>query len=362
MKYKSEIGESMVKPNKKLKKILFIMGITGAVYVCFQYLLPLIIPFLVAYGIALMLRPSAGWISRKCRISIFGRHVGIPIGVAGAVELILLMVLLGLGLYMGGKKLYQEASMLIDQIPVWMETLDCWLTQVCHNMETLLSLEDGYMVLIVRDMLRDMISSVKSTAMPYLVINSMTILQWFIKITVIWVILVIAVMLWLQELEAWKKRRESSAFRQEFARISQLLLLVCDAFLKTQGVIMLLTMSVCTIGFWLMKNPYYILTGIGLGLLDALPIFGTGTVLIPWSLLALVRGDYGEGAFILGLYIVCYLLRQTMEAKMMGDKVGLTPIETLMSMYIGLQLFGLLGFLLGPIGLLLIEDIVESIE
>ena len=65
---------------------------------------------------------------------------------------------------------------------------------------------------------------------------------------------------------------------------------------------------------------------------------------------------------LLAIYIICYFLREMMEAKMMGDKVGLSPLETLISMYVGLQLFGLLGFLLGPIGLLLIEDIVQSID
>ena len=108
-----------------------------------------------------------------------------------------------------------------------------------------------------------------------------------------------------------------------------------------------------------MGNQYSLLLGIGIGLLDALPIFGTGTVLIPWALFRLVNGDwlYGIGLFV--IYIICYFLRQVMEAKIMADKVGLTPLETLISMYVGLRLFGLLGFILGPIGLLIIEDLVE---
>uniref|UniRef100_UPI000A568568 AI-2E family transporter n=1 Tax=Clostridium sp. NkU-1 TaxID=1095009 RepID=UPI000A568568 len=69
---------------------------------------------------------------------------------------------------------------------------------------------------------------------------------------------------------------------------------------------------------------------------------------------------YGIGLLI--IYVICYFLREILEAKIMGGKVGLTPLETLASMYVGLQLFGLLGFILGPIGLLIVEDIVEVYE
>ena len=64
------------------------------------------------------------------------------------------------------------------------------------------------------------------------------------------------------------------------------------------------------------------------------------------------------GMVLIGLYVMCYILRQFLEAKLMGTQVGLSPLETLVSMYVGLQLFGLAGVFLGPIGLLMIEDLV----
>ena len=112
-------------------------------------------------------------------------------------------------------------------------------------------------------------------------------------------------------------------------------------------------------GLFLLGNPYFILFGIGIGLLDALPIFGTGAVLIPWALFSLINKHWVYGVGLIIIYIICYFLREVMEAKIMGGKMGLTPLEALVSMYVGLQLFGLLGFILGPIGLLIIEDIVE---
>lgn len=352
----------MVQPSEKLKKVILIMGVTGAVYVCLKYLLPLVIPFLFAYGIALLLRPSAEWVAGKCRVKIYGKFYGIPISVVGVGEFLVIIGVLGVVIYLGGRKLYGELGLLMDHLPLWIESLDVWLTGICHKMEVFFCLKRNYLVLQARDMLLSLVSSIKSTAMSYLMVSSMTIFKWFVKATVMWVILMIGVMLSLQEMDSWKNRGKRSMFEAEFLMIKRRLAVVGNAFIKTQGTIMFLTMIICTTGFWLLGNPYYILGGIFLGLLDALPIFGTGTVLVPWVVISFLRGKVGYGTALLVIYVICYFLREMIEAKMMGNKVGLSPLQTLISMYIGLQLFGLLGFLLGPIGFLMIKDIIGSIE
>ena len=154
----------------------------------------------------------------------------------------------------------------------------------------------------------------------------------------------------------WKERIQESLYQPEFVRIKNLLCIVANAYLRTQGIIMILTTIVCTFGFFLLGNPYYILAGVGIGLLDALPVFGTGTVLLPWTIFCFLQGQWGRGMTVFGIYLICYFLREILEARLMGDEVGLTPLETLASIYIGLQLFGIFGFLLGPVGLLLVKE------
>ena len=65
---------------------------------------------------------------------------------------------------------------------------------------------------------------------------------------------------------------------------------------------------------------------------------------------------------MLAIYLACYFLRELLEAKLMGSRVGLSPLETLISMYVGLRLFGILGLILGPVGILLIGDMVKAWE
>ncbi|NBH73897.1 AI-2E family transporter [Clostridiaceae bacterium] len=353
----------MGKPDKKLKRILWIVGITGAVYGIFRYLLPLVVPFLMAWILALVLRPSALWLARRCRARFWirGRQVefAIPVGVIGVAELLIAAFLVSFLLYYGGCRLCMEAGLLLDQVPIWVESLDLWLTAMCHRLEECLCLDPDCLVLLMREMLRGMADKLKYAAMPYLMANSVSIFQWGLKMSVVSVILLVSVGLAIQEMETWKQRCQASLYRKEFSMVGHRLAVIANAYLKTQGIIMFLTTLICMAGFWVIQNPYYIILGAGIGILDALPVFGTGTVLVPWAVICFFRRQWGKGLLLLALYLVCYILREILEAKLMGNQVGLSALETLVSMYVGLELFGIYGLLLGPVGLLLVEDLVE---
>ncbi len=375
-KYKSETGESMGKPEKKLKKIIIISGITGAVYCVFRFLLPLLIPFLIAWGLAVALRPSAHWVAERCRFRITVRDrkmhgnsggkrvrtIGIPIGLVGMTELLIIFLLLGFGFYFGGRKLCAETRLLFERMPVWIEKADFWLTGICHNLENVFCLKKNLLVHLMREMLRGVMRTMKNAAMPYLMTNSVSLFRWGIGAAVMLVLVFISTGLALQELPVWKKRCRRSDFVDEFSLIGKRLSLVVRAWLKTQAVIILLIAFLCMTAFWIMKNPYYILAGIAVGILDALPVLGTGVVLIPWALFLFFQRQWMRGFMLLALYLICYLLREYLEAKWMGEQVGLSPLENLIAIYVGIQLFGISGVILGPIGLLLIGDLVEAWE
>lgn len=160
--------------------------------------------------------------------------------------------------------------------------------------------------------------------MPYLMVNSVSVFRWGVKFMVMTMILLVSMGMALQEMDTWKKRCNRSAFCQEYAIIGRRLAIVANAYLKTQAVIMLLTTAICMAGLWFLKNPYYLLAGVGIGILDALPIFGTGTILIPWAILQFIKRKWEKGLVLLGIYLICYMVREFLEAKMMGDQVGLS--------------------------------------
>lgn len=347
---------------EKQRKVLLTAGVTAAVYLCFKFLLPLFLPFLVSYLIALILRPTAAFFERKLRFKVKGKAYGVPIGVIGGIEIILVLALLGAGFFYGGRRLFMEANQLVNAVPGWIQSFDEWLTGMCHSVEAFCRLKEGVLVKMMQDVLLGTARAFKTATMPNLVVNSVSVFGFFIKVAIIAVILFIASILSLQEMDELRERRYNSIFRREFSLLGKRLAMTGNAWLKTQFVILFLTTCLCILTLIAIGNPYYIIVGIGIGLLDALPIFGTGTVLIPWGIFLLLQQKWYQGLMLLGVYLVCYFLREFVEAKLMGKKMGLSPLETLMSMYVGLQLFGFLGFILGPVGLMLIEDLVEEYD
>ncbi len=350
----------MEKPGKKLKKVFVILGTTAGVYAGFRYLLPLVAPFLLGYGTALFLRPSARFLSHRIQVNFRGKCRHLPVGAAGGAEFLILLLLTGCLGYWGLGKLCQEARLLTGQLPFWVEEFDRWLTNGCRAMEETFGLEEGQAADTVTAMLSRLLEWGREKAAPALMANSMTLLRLGARTLIITVVTFLAAVLSLQEMDDLRERRDRSLFRKEFALIGNRVVCTGKAWFKTQGALLFIITMVCILGMALIGNPYYIMAGIFIGVLDALPIFGTGTVLLPWCLLCLAAGNWGRALILLCLYLVCYFLREFLESRMMGGQVGLTPLETLASVYVGLQLFGFFGFILGPLGLLLIEDLVEE--
>lgn len=349
----------MVNPGKKLKKILLICGITGAVYGGFRYLLPLVIPFLFSYATALWLRPSVRYLERRLRFQVGNHKFHVSAVLIGAAELLLISNLLSGILYVCGRMLWEQFHELTLDFPRWITMFDWKLTSFCRIAERAMGLKEDYLVRIAQEMAAELGNAIKKSTMPALMNNSVQIFGRFLNVTVFLVIFYISVLLFLQEMETIRERKSRSMFHREFALIGRRLISVGNAWIRTQVIIMLLTSILCVLGLTLIGNPYSLIWGIGIGLLDALPVFGTGTVLIPWGIAMLVQKQWKEGIVLLALYIVCYFVREIMEARIMGSRMGLSSLETLISMYVGLKLFGIAGFFLGPVGLLMIEDLVD---
>ena len=99
-------------------------------------------------------------------------------------------------------------------------------------------------------------------------------------------------------------------------------------------------------GFLLMGNPYALLLALVISFVDLLPILGTGTILIPWTLFCFVQRDYRQAMFLIILYVVCLVARQFLQPKMIADSMGLDSMATLVLIYTGYKLNGMKGMIL----------------
>jgi sporulation integral membrane protein YtvI len=120
-------------------------------------------------------------------------------------------------------------------------------------------------------------------------------------------------------------------------------------YLLSYGIIWLITFGELLCGFWMLKVEGAFVIAFVVAVLDILPVFGTGTVLLPWCVIAFATGDTFMGGGILALYLVITVVRNIVEPKLVGHQIGLSPIVTLPCMLVGLKLFGIAGLIAAPL-------------
>ena len=133
-------------------------------------------------------------------------------------------------------------------------------------------------------------------------------------------------------------------------------------YLRAEIILSIITFMVVLTGlnvFYLigMEVDYPILMAIVIGFIDALPILGAGSVMLPWSLILFLNNNNSLAFSVIGLYIFIVVLKQLLEPKLVSNNIGIHPIFTLLSMYTGFKILGIFGLLLGPIVLIIIKNI-----
>jgi len=145
--------------------------------------------------------------------------------------------------------------------------------------------------------------------------------------------------------EALKSRLPQLGENAVFSRIKKGL----GGWLKAQLKLALLTCGVLAAGFLLLRIPYGVLWAVPVALVDAVPMLGTGVVLIPWALVVFLQGKTVMGIGLLLLCVVTMVLRGILEPKLVGKQLGLDPLLTLVFLYAGYRFWGFLGMILAPL-------------
>ena len=106
---------------------------------------------------------------------------------------------------------------------------------------------------------------------------------------------------------------------------------------------------------------YPLMAALGIGFVDALPIVGSGTVMVPWAVLSAVNGNIKLAIGLLILYVIVIVVRQLIDPKIVSNHIGIHPIFTLIAMYTGFKAMGVLGLLIGPIALIILKNVYSTL-
>jgi len=136
-----------------------------------------------------------------------------------------------------------------------------------------------------------------------------------------------------------------------------------SGYFRAQYILMTMAGIISIIGLLILRNPFALLIGLLLAVLDFLPILGIGAVLIPWALISIIMGNVNQAIGLMVIYGVITIARQVLQPKILGDQMGAHPLASLMSIFIGFRIFGLLGLVIGPSLLMIfiaIKDVNEE--
>ena len=147
---------------------------------------------------------------------------------------------------------------------------------------------------------------------------------------------------------------------ESWERVKYYLKTYLGAYLRAQCIIMFVAFMIIFTGLSVIGVSYSLIIALGIAVLDALPFFGSGAVLWPWSLIRFINGDLKMGIGLIIIYVIIIVTRQFIEPKIVSEKIGTNQILTLMSMYIGYKTFSIGGMILGPVTMMLIISFYKA--
>jgi len=276
--------------------------------------------------------------------------------------ILLLLSAVGIGGFFLLRTLLNQLIGLIRQFPSYQLALTEHYQSFCTGCDRFLRLDGGASQLFLDAQLEQVVNHIQTSVLPSITEQTLRLaLGTAEAFALIVIILVIAILL-VKDLDRYRERFRASAFAPVLLPVADRLRYSAVAYLRTQGIIMLITAVLCTLGLVLIKNPYALLLGLAIALLDALPVLGSGMILLPWSIVLFFQKNYIPGAILLTVFVLCVILREFLEPKLLGKGIGIRPLYTLISMYLGIRIFGVAGFILGPIGLVIIKSLYEQTE
>lgn len=353
---------------ERAARLFAILALGAIAYFFTGTLLRLLLPFLLAAALAALLRPLAARLSHKSRIS--------P-KIASVLLLLLFLLLTGSLIFWGCQRLILELQKLVDQIGTDGEH---WSRRISEIMDVVTGLTEHIPFLArlrgkdhtlaefwkqmdarLAEILSDMLSRM-SARIPDLIAS---VIRAIPSTAIFFLTFLLSAFYLCADLPGitssllhllpsrWQERARMGAGRLRELGAN---------YLRAYFLLFLMTFVELLLGFSFLRLPYIVLPALLIALVDILPVFGVGMVLVPWGLIELLRGNGGRGGALLALCAIVLLIRQLTEPRIVGKSIGLHPLATLFSAYAGLQVFGLAGMLLGPAVALLVKGYLKPGE
>ena len=334
-------------------RLLFSLLATAAFVIISIRLIGFLMPFVIGWLIAAVAAPLVNWLEKRLRIV---KKLG------SALIVVLVLAAIILALYFGISRLAQETGDLVRNFPEMYAQLEDGLRQIGDTLSgiferlpdgiqsgwnTVVKNLDSYMGDLVSGISEPTVNAAGNIArrVPYYLIS--------------FIVAVMSAYFFIvqrEEVLGWMKKTAPEAVRKRMTLVMDYLKYAVGGYFKAQFKIMGIVFLILLVGLGFLGTGYFVLVALLIAFLDFLPFFGTGTAMIPWAVYEFFMGDYKMTVSLVVIYVVTQVVRQLLQPKLVGDSVGLNPLVTLLLLYIGYRMGGVIWMILAvPIGMVLIN-------
>ena len=339
-----------------LRLLLYAAAAFGGGYLLLRFLLPWAAPFIVAFLLSAMIEPLV----RKLVSCRWKRAAA-----AGCASLLLLGVLVYLAVKLV-VYLTEAAASLVEKLPVIMEKL----AESFEGMETYMASFAAASPPGVSDYVQQAMDSVGDVLYRLPAAMSQYLLDGLAKAAQSSPnVLLFAVTAGIgtyfisasyPKVIAFVSAQIPQGLKERLSGLGRDLKGSFGGFARAQVILMGMTFTQLLIAFVLLGIERPFLPAAVTALVDALPVFGTGIILVPWALYGLLLGNSRQGLGLLICWLVVSLVRNCVQAKLLGDQIGLDPLASLLAIYVGWQVWGVLGMLLFPLVMVTLRQLNDK--
>ena len=334
-------------------KALFYALILGVIYLSFKLFFGPLLPFLLAGALVLSLQPLVNLLHRKFKIK---RN---PVSVA--LVLIVYIIVIGITIWLA-RLLYIQLTDFLTSLPAYFDTVSAQINAITNRIGSIM----GKMPDVGNGWLKDMPTTALKSAVEKLGVGATEIATNFAagipSFLLSMAVMIIASVYIAKDYSTFTEYMNSiipEKIIEKFNYIKDNVLRRIAKLLKGYLLILIITFFELVLGLSVLKVKYALIIALATALIDILPVVGLGAVLIPWAVFSALSGNPERAIGLAVLYILIATIRNVIDPKIIGDKLGIHPVFSLAITFLGLKLFGAVGVLLAPLITIAVKTLLE---
>ena len=348
------MGESrLIKYVKIVVNLLFAVGVVLVLLLVVPRLLGFFLPFVIGWIVAMIANPLVKFLENK--VKILRKHSSAIIIIVVIAAIVGLLYLLISVLVREIKQLAGDLPNILEYIELQLEQLSIKLVEMSQDMPA--SIQQFIGNLIEKTDINLSEYTPKEDLFTFSVASNIA--QNIAEFFLVMIITIISAYFFIasrNEIIDGVNKVLPKSVVDGWRFIYNNFTKAVGGYFKAQFKIMLVLAVIMFGGFEVIGVPYSFLLALGIAILDFLPVFGTGAVLWPWALVDVLTGNYFQAIGLMIIYLICQIVKQVLQPKMVGDSIGISPLATLFFLYIGYRLYGVVGMILGvPVGMVVVN-------